>query len=74
MRSFASTLVTLVVLWSLGITGAEGAGVSVDFKYPTESLTFNSFDTIEVTYECNITSPKLYTWCRSAAGSVTCGF
>ncbi|XXH01992.1 hypothetical protein Hte_008356 [Hypoxylon texense] len=70
MRSFASTLVTLVVLWSLTIAGVRGAGVSVDFKYPTESLTFNSFDTIEVKYECNLTSPKLYTWCRSAEGNV----
>ncbi|KAI1768424.1 hypothetical protein GGR53DRAFT_409545 [Hypoxylon sp. FL1150] len=63
MRSFAPTFVTVAVVWSLGM-----AAMKYDdhnrILYPTKSLTFNSYDTIEVSYLSNLTSPILYTWCR----------
>lgn len=71
MRSFASTFVTLVVSWSLDVAAMKYDDHN-HILYPTKSLTFNSYDTIEVSYLSNLTSPILYTWCR-VNGSVKCG-
>ncbi|KAI0165127.1 hypothetical protein GGR52DRAFT_95311 [Hypoxylon sp. FL1284] len=68
MRSFAFTLVPLIGLWSPSIAGVKGDDTK--FSYPTSDLTFNSYDTIEVSYESSISSPKMVSFCRGSDGSV----
>ncbi|KAI0838385.1 hypothetical protein F5Y06DRAFT_267985 [Hypoxylon sp. FL0890] len=59
-----------VALGLLSISGTKGNDGVNRFTYPTESLTFNYLDTVQVAYKGNISKPLMYTWCRNAAGDV----
>ncbi|KAI1377989.1 hypothetical protein F4677DRAFT_443907 [Hypoxylon crocopeplum] len=69
-RSFG---LVVVALWLLNVAGVNGQQDNNPnrFTYPAvESLPFNYLDTIEVSYDSNITSPILYTFCRSENGDI----
>ncbi|KAI2606728.1 hypothetical protein GGR54DRAFT_619885 [Hypoxylon sp. NC1633] len=67
-RSFGVAVVVLCVLSIAG--GIDGQSNPNQITYPTQPLSLHYLDTVEVTYNSNISSPSLYTWCRSGEGNV----
>jgi hypothetical protein len=58
-------------LWS-GVAYAAVNGVT--FQYPTDNLTFNYLDTVNVTWTSNYANPRLLTFCKNiTSGSILTG-
>ncbi|KAF7930079.1 hypothetical protein BELL_0030g00230 [Botrytis elliptica] len=49
--------------WSIGYTGADDHGVV--FLYPTDNLTINYLDTVNVTYTSPFPEPQLWIYCQN---------
>lgn len=54
---------SLLFWWSIGYAVADNHGVA--FLYPTEDLTFNYLDTINVTYTSPFPKPELWIFCTN---------
>ncbi|KAI1087404.1 hypothetical protein F5B19DRAFT_500037 [Rostrohypoxylon terebratum] len=65
-----SSRFAVVALCVLGIGGVNGDDVN-KFTYPAQDgLKYNYRDTILTSYEGNITSPVMYTFCQNSEGNV----
>ncbi|TGO34115.1 hypothetical protein BHYA_0212g00200 [Botrytis hyacinthi] len=61
-RNFFLTFLTCFS-WSIGYTGADDHGVV--FLYPTDNLTINYLDTVNVTYTSPFPEPQLWIYCQN---------
>ncbi|KAM0816154.1 hypothetical protein AB5N19_01955 [Seiridium cardinale] len=68
MRSTFARL-GLTSLWVLQLWVQFAHAASLEFLYPTGSMTFYYMNTVAVKYESNFSNPALYTFCRVGSGS-----
>ncbi|KAK6087724.1 hypothetical protein SCUP234_01363 [Seiridium cupressi] len=59
----------LTSLWVLQLWVQFAHAASLEFLYPTGSMTFYYMNTVAVRYESNFSNPALYTFCRVGSGS-----
>ncbi|KAK9420772.1 hypothetical protein SUNI508_00863 [Seiridium unicorne] len=59
----------LTSLWVLQLWVQFAHAASLEFLYPTGSMTFYYMNTVAVKYESNFSNPALYTFCRVGSGS-----
>jgi hypothetical protein len=62
------TVLTFIGASLLTLTQADNHGVT--FLYPTQGLTLNYLDTVNVTYLSPFPTPKLYTFCVNSTGNL----
>ncbi|KAF7897130.1 hypothetical protein EAF00_005358 [Botryotinia globosa] len=61
-RNYLLTFLTCFS-WSIGYTGADDHGVV--FLYPTDNVTINYLDTVNVTYTSPFPEPQLWIYCQN---------